>query len=127
MNISTTSALKRARQAIESLYDGKCTITETREVENEDHTTSQEDVDVYTDIPCRLSVNTISAASDSDNGAASVSKVIKLFISPDVVITSGAKVTVTQCSLSGVYRSASEPAMYHSHQEVILELQDRWS
>jgi hypothetical protein len=125
MNIS--SAFVKARKAIESLYDGKCTITETQEVENEDHTTSQEDVDVYTDIPCRLSINTISAASDSDNGAASVSKVIKLFLSPDVTITSGAKVTVTQCSLSGVYRSASEPAMYHSHQEVILELQDRWS
>ena len=125
MNIS--SAFVKARKAIESLYDGKCTITETQEVENKDHTTSKEDVDVYTDIPCRLSVNTISAASDSDNGAASVSKVIKLFISPDVVITSGAKVTVTQCSLSGVYRSASEPAMYHSHQEVILELQDRWA
>lgn len=125
MNIS--SAFVKARKAIESLYDGKCTITETQEVENEDHTTSQEDVDVYTDIPCRLSVNTISAASDSDNDAASVSKVIKLFLSPDVAITSGAKVTVTQCSLSGVYRSASEPAMYHSHQEVILELQDRWS
>ena len=125
MNIS--SAFVKARKAIESLYDGKCTITETREAENEDHTTSQEDVDVYTDIPCRLSVNTISAASDSDNGAASVSKVIKLFLSPDVAITSGAKVTVTQCSLSGVYRSASEPAMYHSHQEVILELQDRWA
>ena len=120
MNIS--SAFVKARKAIESLYDGKCTITETQEVENEDHTTSQEDVDVYTDIPCRLSVNTISAASDSDNGAASVSKVIKLFLSPDVAITSGAKVTVTQCSLSGVYRSASEPAMYHSHQEIILEL-----
>lgn len=125
MNIS--SAFVKARKAIESLYDGKCNITETQEVENEDHTTSQEDVDTYTDIPCRLSVNTIYAASDSDNGAASVSKVIKLFLSPDVVITSGAKVTVTQCSLSGVYRSASEPAMYHSHQEVILELQDRWS
>lgn len=125
MNIS--SAFVKARKAIESLYDGKCTITETQEVENEDHTTSQEDVDTYTDIPCRLSVNTIYAASDSDNGAASVSKVIKLFLSPDVVITSGAKVTVTQCSLSGVYRSASEPAIYHSHQEVILELQDRWS
>lgn len=125
MNIS--SAFVKARKAIESLYDGKCTITETQEVENEDHTTSQEDVDVYTDIPCRLSVNTISAASDSDNGAASVSKVIKLFLSPDVTITSGAKVTVTQCSLSGVYRSASEPAMYHSHQEIILELQDRWA
>lgn len=125
MNIS--SAFVKARKAIESLYDGKCTITETQEVENEDHTTSQEDVDVYTDIPCRLSVKTISAASDSDNGAASVSKVIKLFLSPDVTITSGAKVTVTQCSLSGVYRSASEPAMYHSHQEIILELQDRWA
>lgn len=125
MNIA--SILTKSRLPIESLYDGTCTITETAEVLNDDHTTSQSDEVTYSDIPCRMSVSTISSTNDSDTGGATTSKIIKLFLSPDVTIHSGAKVDVTQSGLSGTYRCASEPAMYASHQEIVLTLEDRWA
>ena len=50
-----------------------------------------------------------------------------LFISPDVVIEPGSKIVVTQNGKTVAYKQSGEPALYNTHQEIILELFERWA
>lgn len=115
------------RKAIESLYNGVCTITVYREIKNEKNkTTKHEEVDVIVNHPCRLSYMTVKVADENDV-AAKVTQVIKLFISPDIVIKPGSKITVTQNGVTADYQSSGEPARYPDHQEIVLELFKGWA
>ena len=53
--------------------------------------------------------------------------VIKLFISSDIVIKSGSKLTVTQTGVTTAYTGSGVPAVYPTHQETILELFESWA
>ena len=114
------SQIKLVRKAIESLYTGICTVTEQRKVQKANKSTGFENVVVLEDEPCRVSYKTISGASSSDS-ATSVSQVTVLFLSPLVKIKPGSKVRVTQNEVTIDYESSGQPAIYPSHQEVILE------
>lgn len=114
-------AEKAARKAIESLYVGKCDIIYQRKVKDPDTMqTHFEDVTVATAQPCRLSFKSITS---TDQGiAAAVKQSIKLFISPDVEIQAGAKIIATQNGRTQEYKASGQPALYSTHQEIILEL-----
>ena len=94
--LSKTKVVKRARKALESLYDGTCTVTEHQKVKKENKSTGFQDAVVLENQPCRLSFKTISNTTQADNAASSVVQVTTLFISPDVRIAAGSKITVTQ-------------------------------
>lgn len=116
------NAVNRARKAIESLYTGKCDIINQQKVK--DPATKQthfEDVTIATAQPCRVSFKSITS-TEQGSGAASVKQSIKLFISPDIDITAGARIIVTQNGKTQEYKASGEPALYSTHQEVILEL-----
>lgn len=113
------------RKAIESLYKGKCTITEYQSVKDPvTKVTSKQEVDVLTDQPCRLSFKNISSSSAGD--AATINQIVTLFIAPEIVIKPGSKVTVTQNGITNVYQRSGQSAIYTNHQEVILELFEGW-
>ena len=114
------------RKAVESLYDGVCTIIEYQKVKRENKSTGFEEVAVLENQPCRLSFKTISSTTSGES-ASSLKQVVVLFISPDVTIKPGSKVVVTQNNTTTEYSCSGQPAMYKSHQEVILELFERWS
>lgn len=110
------------RKAIESLYIGNCIVYEYQSVKDPvTKITSQQEVSVLTDKPCRLSFKNIASASSAD-GAATVTQIVKLFISPEVNIKPGSKITVTQNGVTTDYQSSGKPALYTHHQEIILEL-----
>lgn len=116
------TARKAARKAQEQLYDGICTVTEYRKVKDEKTKLSgMEDVVVLEGQPCRISFSKVSAAVQSES-VADTTQSIKLFISPDVIIQPGSKITVTQNGITTVYKSSGIPAIYATHQEIILEL-----
>ena len=104
------------------LWTGKCTIYEFQDVVDPDtYQTSQQEVPVLVDEPCRLSYkNTVVA--DTQNGAAEVSQSILLFIRPDLVIKPGSVMEVTQNGVTAKYKGSGQPAVYSSHQQIILEL-----
>ncbi|AZK44778.1 hypothetical protein [Paenibacillus lentus] len=115
------------RKAIESLYIGKCIITEYKEVRNEvTKITKHREVSVVTDQPCKLSFERISSVNQSD-GAKAVTQAVKLFIAPEIVIKPGSKITVTQNGVTTDYQNSGEPARYSSHQEIMLELFKGWA
>lgn len=116
------SAQKAARKAMETTYFGTLIVTEMQKVKDEtSKLTKCEPVVTLEDCPCRLSFERIQAAAQS-NTAASVTQTIKLFISPDVVIKAGSKLTVTQDGIANDYACSGVPAVYPTHQEIMLEL-----
>ena len=77
-------AREAARKAIESTYEGICSIVEYGDILDEQtKITSQGEVTVLENQPCRLSFETISAVSQTDT-AANVSQKTKLFLSPEI-------------------------------------------
>jgi len=121
------AARKAARKAQEQLYDGICTVTEYRKVKDEKTKLSgMSDVVVLEGQPCRISFSKVSPVVQSESAANAV-QTIKLFISPDVTINPGAKITVTQNGVTTVFQSSGVPAVYATHQEIMLELFERWA
>lgn len=115
------AARKAARKAQEQLYDGVCTVTEYRKVKDEKTKLSgMKDVVVLEGQPCRISFSKVSPVVQSESAANAV-QTIKLFISPDVTINPGAKITVTQNGVTTVFQSSGVPAVYATHQEIMLE------
>lgn len=121
------NGLVKARKAIESLYDGKCTITEHQKVKLANKSTGFEDVVVLEDEACRLSYRTMTSTSQTDTAASTVVQVTKLFLAPEIGVKPGSKLTVTQNGVTTEYQNSGKAAVYSTHQEIILELFKGWS
>lgn len=121
-------ARARARAVIETYhYDGICTITEQKKLFNEDtNITSLNDMVVYENQPCHLVFKTITAASQTES-AAQIQQTTKLMIAPDIIIKPGSKITVTQGGVTADYQQSGIPAVYQTHQEIVLESFEGWS
>lgn len=117
----------KARKAVESMYAGKCTVTEHQKVrDRESKLVTYEDNIVLENQPCRISFQNTSAAGKND-AAAAVAQTVKLFVSPDIVIRPGSKIAVTQNDITTDYTYSGVPAVYMTHQEFVLELFERWA
>ncbi len=121
------AAQEAARKAQESLYTGIMTVTEHRKVTDDtSKLTRYEDIRVLDDQPCRLSFETLKQAISSEP-ATTVTQVIKLFLSPDITVRAGSKITVTQDGITADYAYSGIPAVYPTHQEIILNQFERWA
>lgn len=116
----------KAKKAIERLYDRKCTIYENKSFQKENGTTGQRWEVVAENIPCRISFSQIASATIGEK-AASVSQVIKLFLSPEIIVKAGSRVKVIKDTWIDYFEAAGVPAVYDSHQEVMLVLAKRWA
>lgn len=114
------------RKAIEMTYSGKCTITEYQSYKKENKSTGHKEVDVLEDQPCKLSFEKITNNSQGET-AALVIQTAKVMIAPEIKIKPGSKLTITQNGVTAEYSNSGEPAIYNTHQEVILELFKGWS
>ncbi len=117
----------KAKNAIESLYDGTCTVTEHQKVVKANKSTGFQDVVVLNNQPCRLSFRNITDTSQEENAASAVVQVTVLFISPSITIAPGSKITVTQNGVTTDYQQSGMPARYDTHQEIVLDLFREWS
>lgn len=120
-------ARELAKKAMESLYDGVCTITEYQDAKDPatKRVTQGENI-TLSDQPCHVSVKSIPAAKQTDAGA-SINQVVKLFIAPDLKIEPGSKITVVQQGRTSEYQSSGIPAVYATHQEIELESLKEWA
>ena len=104
------------------LWTGKCTIYEYQDVTDpETYQTTQREVPVVVDEPCRLSYN-YEQSTNIQSGAAVVSQSITLFIRPDLVIKPGSAIKVTQNGVTERYKGSGKPAVYSNHQQIVLQL-----
>lgn len=120
-------ARKTARQALEATYDGLCTIIEYKN-NTDDNTalTSQSEDVVLENQPCRLSFEKVIAASSKEM-AAMVAQGAKIFLAPEIKVAEGSKVVVTQNGVTSEYQASGTPAVYGTHQEIMLELWKEWA
>lgn len=123
-----TAAEKAARKAIESTYKGVCTITCRRDVRDEKTkiTRKNKEVTVIENQPCKLSFEKLNAAAQTE-AAAKLTQGAKLFISTEIAVKPGSKIIVEQNGVKTEYFSSGEPAVYSSHQEIMLELFKGWT
>lgn len=128
MNAAIQKARQTARKVIEkNHYDGVCTVTEHKKVTNDKtKLTTFEDVVVLENEPCHISFMTVTSAVQSESAAA-VEQTTKLFISPDVTIKPGSKITVTQESVTADYTYSGVPAVYATQQEIVLKSFKEWT
>lgn len=116
------AAQKAARKAIEATYFGTLTVTEHQTVKDEKtKLTKSVDVVVLQDEPCRLSFEKMQTAVQSES-AATIVQGAKIFVSPDISIKAGSKLTVTQDNVTTDYTRSGVPSTYPTHQEITLEL-----
>lgn len=107
---------------LEKLWIGKCTIYQYQDVTDPiTFQTTQQEVPILVDEPCRLSYNR-EQSTNIQNGAAVVSQSITLFIRPDLIIPPGSVISITQHGYTVKYKGSGQPAIYSKHQEIILEL-----
>lgn len=118
------AAQQAARKAIEATYFGTLMVTETQKVTDErSKLTKDEPVVILENQPCKLSFETLQTAVQSDS-AATITQVTKLFVSPDISIKPGSKLTVSQDNVTTDYTCSGVPAVYPTHQEIMLEVKD---
>jgi hypothetical protein len=121
------AARMAARKAQESLYDGLCTVTEHQKVKDErSKLTDFKDVVVLENQPCKLSFSTITTANQTES-VAEIKQTTKLFISPDITIKNDSKITITQGGVTTDYTCSGVPAIYDTHQEIVLDLFEKWA
>lgn len=113
------------RKAIESIYDSKCDIIELQPkvVKN---ITKNEEVEVFSNQACRVSFEDIYINTQTETEAKKVQK-IKLFIAPELNVKPGSKIIVTGRGRKTEYKNSGEPAVYDTHQEIMLELWKGWA
>ena len=116
----------KARKAIESMYDGTCTVTEYQEYIKDNKSTAHHEVVLLEGQPCRLSFSS-SPNTNQTESAAQLVQTIKVFLAPDVRVQAGSKLTITQNGVTTEYKSSGEPALYQTHQEIMLELFKGWA
>jgi len=119
--------VKQARKAIESLYDSTCTVIEYRQEKNPvTKKTVSKEVTVHQDKTCRLSYSSNKNANQTESGNA-ISQIIKVFIAPELDIKAGSKLVITGRGQTVEYKNSSVPAVYDTHQEIVLELFKGWA
>ena len=117
----------KARKAIESLYNGTCTITEYKKIQKANKSTGFSEVVVVENQPCRLSFKTVNSATQTESGASALTQTVKVFLAPEINVKPGSKLSITQNQVVTDYQSSGQPAHYSTHQEIILELFKGWS
>lgn len=115
------------RKAIEQTYDCTCNIIEHQKYQKENKSTAFKDVTVLKDQKCKLSFESI-AKNSQDDVKSNVVQTTKLFIAPEIEIKTGSRIDVTNV-LGQVtsYKSSGKPAICQTHQEIMLELFERWA
>lgn len=120
------SAQEAHRAIIEQTYIGRCSVIERQKVKKENGVTGFEEVTVLEEIPCFLNYETVPAAEAADP-ASGINQGITLLLAPEVAISAGSKLIVTQNGVTREYTQSGVPAVYVSHQEINLELFERWA
>lgn len=128
VNSTVLAARMAARSAFEKYhYDGTCTVSEWGKVKDRDTgLTKQGEVILLVDQPCHLSVES-SSADVQTASAAQVSQSTKLFTAPDLAIKAGSKITVTQAGVTAMYTHSGKAAVYDTHQEIVLDLFEKFA
>lgn len=117
----------KAKKALALLYEDACTIYANVPVLNEaTGITEYQETALHENVPCRISFGSVAAAVD-DEIAPELQQSITLFLAPGVDVPAGCKISVTQEGNTVNYSRSGVPSVYKTHQEIKLELFERYA
>ena len=112
--------VKSYQDTLRRLWDGLCDVYIIETVRNKANGRDEPtEVQKLHGEPCRLSFSSISSTNEQDS-APRIQQALKLFISKDVSIPAGSKIVVTQEGQMNAYAQSGKPAVYSTHQEIML-------
>lgn len=114
----------RVRRNIEQGYTHSCTISIKEEHMKPNRSTGFRNKIVVENQPCRLSFSS-SKTSQSDGNISVAEQTIKLFIAPELIIPAGSNITIIHDGIETEYTKSGQPAIYPTHQEILLEIKER--
>lgn len=117
--LPTAEMVEKYTKQIEKLYDCECTIETEIDQMDEETGVMAKSTKIDGPYPCRLSYKTSNTANMAE--IPKFTQYTSLFCSPSVIIPKGSRITVTGRNTKQLFRSASIPARYDTHQEVQLE------
>lgn len=117
---------ERHRAVIEQLYEDTCTIQQYSLGEKDPKTRVIKGAwqDVIVDEPCYLDIKNHAAANPSET-ISTVSQSVVVILSPEVSIPEGSRLIVTKKGITRTFKVSGFPRVEGSHQEVVLELDDK--
>lgn len=117
--------MKLAEQAVKSLWQDTMTVVEHQKVKKKNGVTGFEDVAVMEGEPCKLIFKTLQATDQKE--AAGLTQGVKLLCDKTLAIPEGSKILVLHEDKETAYKQSGKPAVYSVHQEIMLELFERWA
>lgn len=111
---------------ISDMWSDQCSVTVREEVTDpETKLTDFSEVVIVSEAPCRLSYSTLQTASGEHMDSAEMTA--KLFISPDIEIPPGSRISIERHGRKLEFSRSGEPAVYTNHQEISLERFRGWA
>lgn len=117
------------RKALERMWRDRCSIIVRAEQTDPDtNLTDFQETPLFEDQPCKLSFE--KQTTTDENHVATVAQVVKLFLSPDLVIPPGCKIVVNrfnEVERQFTYSQSGEAGVFTNHQEITLTLWEGWA
>ena len=121
------AARLKAKKALDLLYEDTCIIYINEPVLDEaTGITEYRETATQENVPCRISFGSAAAAA-ADEAAPEIQQQITLFLAPGVDVPAGCKISVTREGKTVDYSRSGEPSVYKTHQEIKLELFERYA
>ena len=118
-------ARARARVQIEKMYESTCSVWQfSRVYDKATHSTKMKKVALFESIPCHVSYGISGAAKQTDTIAV-IGQNITLYLPPEYAVPAGCEIIIEGQGRTTKYESSGEPAVYQSHQEISLTLDDK--
>ena len=118
-------ARARARVQIEKMYESTCSVWQfSRVYDKATHSTKMKKVALFEDVPCHVSYGISGAAKQTDTIAV-IGQNITLYLPPEYAVPAGCEIIIEGQERTTKYESSGEPAVYQSHQEISLTLDDK--
>ena len=118
--------LAAKRNAMKELWTDICSIYVRRAEARADAADTFAEVCIAENAPCRVSYGAGKAAK-MKGGAAEIRQQVKLFLSNDICVPPGSRICVERGGQERMYRASAEAMRYTAHQEIEMELMDRWA
>lgn len=118
-------ARARARVQIEKMYESNCSVWQfSRVYDKATHSTKMKKVALFENIPCHISYGISGAAKQTDTISV-IGQNITLYLPPEYAVPAGSEIIIEGQGRTTKYESSGEPAVYQSHQEISLTLDDK--
>ena len=118
-------ARARARVQIEKMYESTCSVWQFSQVyDKATHSTKMKKIALFENIPCHVSYGISGAAKQTDTISV-IGQNITLYLPPEYAVPAGCEIIIEGQGRTTKYESSGEPAVYQSHQEISLTLDDK--